>query len=569
MLKATRNKLFQFRQPALRLVFPLLLAALPLSSGAAKQTTADQLKQILTAAQAGHRNDQAVLQQLTDLTMTARLSTPVLQQLIAISPGPKTTQALRALADDSAFLPPPPNEILTIAPPAVAQQKAIMAEVIHYVARTLPTLPNFFAARVTEHYVEAGRYDNRQGDLPGGLYSAGVVKSTVAYRDGRETDDPSYIRADPAAKKLKPAKSAAATNGLSSWGEFGPILGVVLVDAAKGKLSWSHWEQQGDKRIAVFQFSVDRAVSHYNVQYCCVAPHEDNENAAIGTPGQSEILRQITGYQGHLEVDPDSGAVLGITIEADLHPDDHIQRAAMMVEYGPVKIGDKTYFCPTHSVSISVSREEEKATPISPIISVNRLLLNDVQFTGYRRFGSEIAMVDEPVAKSDSESGSTEEATSLPQPGLGPSSNQAEMAASSQPASPPPSAAPVLPPTPAVSEEDQEFLIREVDSLPGFDAPSTSSANTVSNESGTFTLQATTRLVDVSLFALDKHDKPVTDLKPEEIEVYDNGRKQRVRNFHHPILPSTPQPAAQPETRRTLLPMPHRLPLPPRKLPTC
>jgi VWFA-related protein len=61
---------------------------------------------------------------------------------------------------------------------------------------------------------------------------------------------------------------------------------------------------------------------------------------------------------------------------------------------------------------------------------------------------------------------------------------------------------------------------------------------------GAFTLQVTTRLVDLGLIALDKHGKPVTDLRQDEIEVYDNGRKQQVRGFHH----SGPKPDAQPQT---------------------
>jgi VWFA-related protein len=46
-----------------------------------------------------------------------------------------------------------------------------------------------------------------------------------------------------------------------------------------------------------------------------------------------------------------------------------------------------------------------------------------------------------------------------------------------------------------------------------------------------FTLRTTTRLVDVGVVASDKKGHPVTDLKPTEFEIYDNGRKQEVRYF--------------------------------------
>ena len=48
---------------------------------------------------------------------------------------------------------------------------------------------------------------------------------------------------------------------------------------------------------------------------------------------------------------------------------------------------------------------------------------------------------------------------------------------------------------------------------------------------GTYSLKVTTRLVDVGLVAYDKKGHPVTDLKPGDLEIYDNGHKQEVRSF--------------------------------------
>jgi Ca-activated chloride channel family protein len=44
-------------------------------------------------------------------------------------------------------------------------------------------------------------------------------------------------------------------------------------------------------------------------------------------------------------------------------------------------------------------------------------------------------------------------------------------------------------------------------------------------------LRVTARLVDVGVVAYDKKGQPVTDLKPEDFEIFDNGRKQEVRFF--------------------------------------
>ena len=46
-----------------------------------------------------------------------------------------------------------------------------------------------------------------------------------------------------------------------------------------------------------------------------------------------------------------------------------------------------------------------------------------------------------------------------------------------------------------------------------------------------YTLKVTTRLVDVSLVADDKKGHPVNGLKAEDIEVFDNGRRQEIKFF--------------------------------------
>lgn len=370
-----------------------VFSAASLSALAAKPMTMEQLQQSLAAAQAEHRSDDAQAQQLADAKLTARLTGAPLQQLIALSPGPKTSQALRAIAGASAFLDPPANEILSKPAPTGAEQSALFGLTLHYAVHTLPALPNLLATRATEHYVDTLRGLEQESVKRGELYWLGSHRAPISYRDGRETDDPALMAA--ASEKTNSSKGAKGTNnadpvgGLSSWGEFGPILKVVLGDAIKGKLSWARWEQENGKPAAVLQFVIDRSISHYGMSYCCEVRTEST-NAGIMLVKHPVNLRQI-GYHGYLEVDPETGTILRITVEADLKPEDFVQRASMMVEFGPVKIGDSIYICPTRSVSISVSRTEFEAH--GAIESTNRLLLNDVEFTDYHRFGSESTLI--------------------------------------------------------------------------------------------------------------------------------------------------------------------------------
>ena len=569
--------------PALAIL--LALAAIPFPACAAKRMTVEQLQQTLAAAQSSHRKDDDLVQQLAEVELTSRVTPAALQQLLTASAGPKTTAELRALADASVFLDPPAGEIPTTPAPDLATQKAILGKTIHYVARTLPTLPDFVATRDTQHFddlpqvLEPGGWPTRAG-----LHLDGASQIPIAYRDGRETDDPLVASTKEAGvKKVDQAKlqaqakspdavdskssaasgaASGASSGLTSWGEFGPILGVVLVDAAKGKLSWARWELRDGKPAAVFQFAVNRSVSHYNVQYCCVASREviGGSYGSSGRAGQSanqgilksgkSIFQQITGYHGTLTVDPDTGTILRIAIEADLKSDDPIQRAAIMVEYGSVKIGDNTYICPTRSISDSVSHELYQASQTSPFVDMAELQLNEVAFTAYHRFGSESTLIAQAApAPSSPDSGQADGTASAPN----------EAAVNAPPPAAPASAPEAAPPAPAANlsasatptatpadpppgESDQEILIKAVDSLPGIEGDP-SNAAPAANATG-FTLKVTTRMVDLGLVATDKHGKPITDLRQDQIEIYDNGRKQQLAAFQHAnASAAAPQPA--------------------------
>ena len=554
----------------------VVLLAFARPAPAARRMSPQQLQQTLTSAQSAHRKDTDLVVQLADIELNARVSPEELEQLLAISPGPKTAAELQAIADASVFLDPPPGEIPATPAPDVATQKAIIGKTIHYVARTLPTLPDFVATRVTQHFddqpqiLDPGGWPTRAG-----LHLDGTSTNPIAYRDGRETDDPSLNSTQPAG--IKKVDRSAATQpdtakstsvaGLTSWGEFGPILGLVLVDAAKGKLGWARWERMDGKPVAVFHFEVDRSVSHYNVQYCCVKSQEvidsayakggngrgggqQSASAGMLKSGSSEF-HQITGYRGNLTVDPDTGTILRISIEADLKTSDPIQRAAILVEYGAVKIGGNTYTCPTRSISESVSHELYKPSPTSPFVDMAELQLNEAAFTGYHHFGSESTVIAEAPASPTPAPEATpsqhepsvpaEVVTSPAVPSDTPAASadsSAKTTASSAPAASPS----VTPAVPVIAEADQEILVKAVDSLPGVEASAINTGNPAANgTSSSFTLKVTTRMVDLGLVATDKHGKPITDLKQEEIEVYDNGRKQQLVAFHH-ATPGAPLP---------------------------
>jgi hypothetical protein len=120
-----------------------------------------------------------------------------------------------------------------------------------------------------------------------------------------------------------------------------PILTVVIEDAPGGHLKWSHRGQGAQGPVGVFQFAVPRKISHYTW----------NDANSLFSVGIGE-LQQPTAFHREIAVDPLTGVILRLVMEADREPGSPRIWADIMVEYGPVEIGGKTYFCPVRSVSL-------------------------------------------------------------------------------------------------------------------------------------------------------------------------------------------------------------------------
>ena len=157
-------------------------------SPATKRVTVEQLEQLLDAI---HRHgDGEVARQLSALQLTERVSDERLATWIAATHGKKTQQALKALADASAFMPPPPAEVADDAPPDAAAQLRMIALAGDYLKETIPKLPNFFAARTTVHYEESAQFNGASSVVDfEPLHATENFKETVLYRNGSEVAD--------------------------------------------------------------------------------------------------------------------------------------------------------------------------------------------------------------------------------------------------------------------------------------------------------------------------------------------------------------------------------------------
>jgi VWFA-related protein len=313
-----------------RLSTPVLKIAPEPTAVATHPVSVDELEDMLRGVQGMPDADAA--RRLSGLELTERLKNIRLSSWKPRLPGTKTWDRLVALADASAFLALPADENPDLAPPDVDAQRQMLSRNVDYLSKTIPRLPNLFATRATVRYDDSRQAGATEEDGRSWRMTD-TSRATVLYRDGKEVVNLDGVKA---------RKRDAKDKGLVTQGTFGFILYSVFMEAVHSGLSWSHWEQGGAGPEAVFTFAVPKDSSHYDVDF----------PDPLGT-SESQHLKHRTGYHGEIAVDPATGAILRLAVAADLDSSSPLVRADIMVEYGPVEIGGKSYICPLKSVSIS------------------------------------------------------------------------------------------------------------------------------------------------------------------------------------------------------------------------
>ena len=211
-----------------------------------------------------------------------------------------------------------------------------------------------------------------------------VVTSGLTFDGGKETYKVQAING-------RLTRDSNPSRGLTTWGEFGPLMAELFLEDSDPSFFWSHWEMFEGKQLAVLGYSVNGAHSHYAVTWCC--------SAIIGANGKYPPVTTNVAFTGQVFLDPDSGTILRMTRQtADLPIESHIDIIRTVVEYRPVEIGGATYMCPFRSVSVAHETRNmaRKSYDYSPETVTN---LSEVRFTGYHKFEieSRILSDDEPA----------------------------------------------------------------------------------------------------------------------------------------------------------------------------
>lgn len=179
-------------------------------------------------------------------------------------------------------------------------------------------------------------------------------------------------------------------------------------------------------------------------------------------------------YRGDLFVDPETGAVWRVTRDAlDLPPDLPTHWVKTIVDYRPIPIAQAWYMLPVGSMTYSESSSKR--------------YWNDVRFVHYQRFETEAHLITGEATQAPAED------DRLPQ------------------------------------QAPEPWL--EVDRAAKDSLPKQTVQTSPASQTRIPTIRASVQLVEVPVIVKDRHDVPVTGLKKEGFEVYDNGVRQDVRVF--------------------------------------
>ncbi len=385
--------------PTRRLILLVLLASLASTAGASKRVTVAQLEQALTSAHAAHKSDADVAREIGGLELAERLTDATLDRFTAyLDASSQAVLALQLLADQSAFLDPPTNELPSTAAPDEATQQRMFEAARSYVAKHLLQLPNLFATRTTNRYDDSP-YEVKKGSWPvrAGLHLVSTSRRESSIFDEKTNQSASASSAD-----------WQEQSGLISGGEFGSTLSMILSDTVNGKMAWSHWEQTPTGQVAVFHYSVPGSASHFELINSLQrqASIEGTATPTVGSRQGSGIsvkssggsntatIVTRTGYHGALWVDPVNGTILRVTMDADMKGSVQFKRAAIMVQYGSVKIGDSEFICPVRSLALSIAASGINLDPLTRMPGdAPSVWLNESVFTGYHRFATTTRIV--------------------------------------------------------------------------------------------------------------------------------------------------------------------------------
>jgi VWFA-related protein len=243
-----------------------------------------------------------------------------------------------------------------VQPPAPDELASILADARRNAIEYSHSLPNFMCEQVT----------NRSVDLNGtGVWKhKDKLTELLTYVDHEEARTFLVMEHSTGSKSHQ---NNSYTAGALSAGEFGGVLEGVFRPSSKTDFQWKETGTLGDGTVQVFDYRVARANSILNV--------------GAGTTA-------YVGCHGQVFIDSATRGVRRVTMVADDMPKiSRVHAVSVSVDYDYASINNHDYLLP-FSAQIVVSHDRRETD------------LNQIEFRNFRRFGSNVRVLDySPEAK--------------------------------------------------------------------------------------------------------------------------------------------------------------------------
>jgi len=243
----------------------------------------------------------------------------------------------------------------TVTSTGPAKPDPLIEEVRHNVRDYIDELPDFICQQEITRYVDNGT---------GAWDRMDTLVYELTYNRKRESYKPINAVGRPVTRALE------QSGGAYSTGDFATALAVLFEPDTKAVFKAAGKEKLGQRQTAVYDFRVPVETSKLSIK-------------AESAPAI------IAGYSGSVWIDVESKNVLRIEQAADDLPASYpVTQAENSVDYDMVKLRglDVEFLLPTHAEFIIADRRRRQYSR------------NQIYFKFYRKFETDIKVIDEPTA---------------------------------------------------------------------------------------------------------------------------------------------------------------------------
>jgi VWFA-related protein len=388
--------------------------------------------------------------------------------MILTRSGSAALLALSCIAAGAAVQAASPGASMT-----VAEKAAALDTVREYARSYTASLPNYTCTVSTRQMFT--RAVGLVGGPLGSPFRIDVIEEQLTFINRRE------VRTITKINEARPSAAQLAQIGTVSRGEFGNLLDTIFDPTSGADIRWNRAAKLAGRRVYVFAYRVPQSSGY----------------ALLGSKGRIKVA-----FEGFVYADYQTGAVVRIEMKCSGIPAESEYRALnLTLEYQVATVGGREYILPSR---FSMRYET----------SWNGAIIG-AEYKSYRRFSAD------STVKFDSDSGVTDVAAAEPRPQAAPAPDlvpvpAAAIAEVSEPA------------PPVIAVPAPVNIIRQ--EQPPQDKPKADAVAAPAPPPDPV-FHAATRLVQLSVIAQDKDGKPVTDLRRDEFQIFDNAAPREIRFF--------------------------------------